>query len=199
MFNKKNLFVCIFFIFSISMVFSGPFWIDMGMSLEKVKQISKTMPKNLSEDAYEITPPATNNMFETYIVRIHQTYGVYLIKAVGKDISTSGYGIELKSAFNNLLTSIEKTYGKYDKTDYLLPRSIWKDPDDFMMGLLKNERYLFADWDRKHGSKLPNDLESIGIVVDALSTSKGYLTIEYYSINYEKVKTERQAKQDSVF
>jgi len=169
------------------------------MSLDKIKQISKTTPKNISDDAYEITPPNTNDMFETYLVRIHPTYGVYLIKAVGKDIATSGYGIELKSAFNSLLASVEKTYGKYDKTDFLLSKSIWKDADDFMMGLIKKERYLMASWEKKYGSTLPNDLASIGIMASALNTSKGYLSIEYYSINYEKAKAEKQAIQDSVF
>jgi len=134
-----------------------------------------------------------------YIVRIHPKYGVYLIKAVGKEISTNGYGFALKSAFNDLLGSIEKTYGKYNKTDLLLPRSIWSDPDDFMMGLLKNERYLYAVWERKEGSNMPNDLETIAVMASALSGSRGYLTLEYYSTNYDKAKNEKQAQQDSVF
>ena len=189
----------IFLIFGSSSVFCGPFGLDMGMSLARVTQVSKTTPKNLSDDAYEITPPNTNNMFETYVVRIHPTYGVYLIKAVGKDITTNGYGASLRLEFDNLVGSIEKTYGKYKKTDYLAPRSIWKDADDFMMGLIKNDRYLFCIWERKEGSTLPDDLDSIGVTVSALSSSKGYLSLEYYSNNYDKIQAEKKAKSDSVF
>jgi len=184
---------------SISGAFCGPFGLDMGMSLDRVRQVSSTTPANRGNDLYEITPPNTNNMFETYVVRIHPTYGVYLIKAVGVDITTNGYGTALRTAFNNLAGSLERVYGQYRLTDFLLPRSIWKDPDDFMMGLLRNERYLFAMWERKEGSNLPDDLESIAIGASALNSSKGYVSLEYYSIDYEKIKAEEQQRQDSVF
>ena len=198
--EKKIFWVVLIFAFvCTSEAFCGPFGLDMGMSLARVRQVSKTAPENNGDDIYQVTPPNTNDMFESYVVRIHPTYGVYLIIGVGKDISTNGYGIELKTAFNSLIGSIERTYGKYKKTDYLLPRSIWNDPDDFMMGLIKSERFLYAIWETKEGSNLPNDIETIGVSASALSTSKGYLNIEYYSPNYEKVKAEKQAKQDSVF
>jgi len=46
---------------------------------------------------------------------------------------------------------------------------------------------------------MPNDLETIAVIVNALSSNKEYLSLEYYSTNYEKEKNEKQAKQDSVF
>ncbi|MCL1973591.1 MAG: hypothetical protein FWG54_02080 [Bacteroidetes bacterium] len=179
--------------------FAGPFGIEMGMSLQEVTKISKTKPENVKDDIYSITPPNTNDLFEMYVVRIDPTYGVYLIKAVGKDITTTGYGTALKSTFNDLVSSIEGTYGKYKKTDYLEYGSIWNEGKDFMMGLVKEERTLYTKWDKSTGATLPSSIESIYVSANATSSSKGYVSLEYYSYNYETVGAAKKAKQSSVF
>jgi hypothetical protein len=196
--KKVGFLVFVFTVLSVN-VFAGPFGLDMGMTLAQVKSKTGSEPKLVQDDLYEVDPPNKNNLFEQYLVRIHKTYGVYMIKAVGKDIETNGYGIAVKTTFDQLLTSIEKTYGKYKKVDQLLRGSIWDDPDDWMMALRRNERFLFASWDRENGSTLPSDLKSIAIAAAALSASKGYVSIDYYSMDYDKVDEEKKASQDSVF
>jgi hypothetical protein len=171
----------------------------MGMTLAQVKSQTGSEPKLVQDDLYEVDPPNKNNLFESYVVRIHNTYGVYMIKAIGKNIETNGYGIGVKTAFDQLLASIERTYGKYKKTDELLRGSIWNDPDDWMMALRRNERFLFASWDREIGSTLSPDLKSIAIAAAALSSSRGYVSLDYYSINYDTVNEEKKTSQDSVF
>lgn len=149
-------------VFSIQSVFAGPFDIDMGMSLAQVKAVCKTVPKQIRDNVYEITPPKTNNMFETYYIRIDPDYGVYWLKAIGKDLYPNGYGDRLKSTFENLVESIRKNYGEeLHKVDELKEGSIWGDPGDFMRALQKGDRELYAMWskiDENSGAFILNSL-----------------------------------------
>lgn len=175
--------------------FCGPFGIDFGMSLEQVKRISKTTPENIGDNLYLITPPNTHELFENYAVQIHPSYGVYFIKAISRDIPTNGHGTELLRRFNNLVSNIEKTYGKYLRRDHLNPESIFEESQYFMYTLSEGARELLVLWDREEGSKLPGDILEIIVYAEAKTLSIGYIGIEYYSMNYEKVEKE----QSSVF
>jgi hypothetical protein len=199
--SYKNFLGIVFWgvLISITSVFGGPFGLDMGMSLAQVKHKTGKDPILRSDDMYEIIPPNANNLFEIYLVRIHPQYGLYYINAIGKDINTTGYGFEVKNTFNDLVASIEKTYGKYKKFDFLQARSIWDEPNDFMMALVKDERTLAAFWDKEEGSTLPNDISAIAVAAHGLSSSKGYIVLQYSSPNKAIVDAEKKAKQDSVF
>jgi hypothetical protein len=147
MFMNMKKFVVVFLVLSFfvgGIAFAGPFGLDMGMSLDQIKNKTDKNPELVQDDFYMVDPPNKNNMFKSYIVQISQKYGIVWIKAIGKDIATNGYGFELQSTFDNLVSSIERTYGKYKKTDILMPGSIWNDANDFMMGVLRRERYLMA-------------------------------------------------------
>jgi len=193
---KIIVFFLLFSLFFISKAFSGPFGVEFGMTLEQIKQISKTEPINIENDYYLITPPNTHDQFEFYLVCINPKYGVYIIKAISKDINSNAQGTALKSRFNELVSTVEKTYGKYKKEDFAIQGSYWgKQPDYYMYALSKEERVLMASWGKKEGSKLPPEILAIYVEAQATDSSTGYLIIEYYSQNYEKIKVE----QESVF
>lgn len=88
-------------------------------------------------------------------------------------------------------------YGTSELLDFLFPGSIWDEGDDWMMGLRQDERFYFAFWDRESGSILPEDIKEICLGAKALSGSKGYLVLEYYGIEYDKLseKAKRAAAQ----
>jgi len=233
--------------FSIQSAFAGPFGIEMGMSLTQVKAVCKMSPKHIQDNVYEIIPPKTNDMFETYYVRIDPDYGVYWLKAIGKELYTNGYGDRLKSTFESLVESIRKTYGKesYIK-DELKEGSIWGDSKDFMYALKQGDRDLYAMWSKSDDDaiiklkaiaerlealnellkdpdykertvdymqtdsmaleglinerisqykRLPDDISIIGIFTKALSTSRGFVCLEYSFANNAAV----EAKADAVF
>ena len=94
--NMKKFFACFillsFFVGGIA--FAGPFGLDMGMSLDQVKNKTGKNPELVQDDLYRVDPPNKNDMFESYIVQISPEYGIVWIKAVGKDITTNGYGIQ---------------------------------------------------------------------------------------------------------
>ena len=100
---------------------AGPFGLEKGMSLEDIGgnpiKISDTGHYMLS------SVPKPHSAFETYIVRVAPTGGLFWIKAVGKEIKTNSYGIDIQSAFNTLREKLEATYGKHKKYDMLLPGS----------------------------------------------------------------------------
>ncbi|MDR2658707.1 MAG: hypothetical protein LBC27_01790 [Spirochaetaceae bacterium] len=184
---------------SISSVFCGPFGLDMGMSLNQIKQKTEKTPELIKDDIYRVDPPNKNNLFASYLVKVDTRHGLYYINAITSDINTTGYGFEVKNTFDSLVASIEKSYGKYKKYDFLQSKSIWNEPNDFMMGLVKNERHLAAFWEQEEGSALPNNISSIAVIAHGLSSSKGYIVLQYSSPNEETINAEKKAKQDSVF
>jgi hypothetical protein len=64
-----------------------------------------------------------------------------------------------------------------------------------MYTLSRGDRELIVFWDRDDGSKMPDDLLTIIMYAEAKNISIGYIVIEYYSINYNKIEEE----QSSVF
>jgi hypothetical protein len=121
--NKFIGFFCFFFLFFISNAFCGPFGLDFGMSYEQVCIISMMKPIYMENDYYFIFPPNTNEQFEACVVRIHPKYGIYLITSYGKDINSNAQGTALRTHFNDLVSSIEKNYGKYKKEDFTVQGS----------------------------------------------------------------------------
>jgi len=85
--------------------------------------------------------PRSHPDFNLYTLRITPTHGLCSIVAMGRVINTSVYGTELINAFNNIESSLTSKYGTPKHLDYLLPGSIWHEPNDWMMSLLKKERF----------------------------------------------------------
>lgn len=175
-------------------IYSGPFGLNMGLSLNEVKHICKV--KHIENDAYEIIPPKTNGLFETYVVWIDPDYGVYAMRAISEDINANDHGTELKLRFESIVESIENRYGKYKRID-ALKGNIFKDPSYFMYTLREGSRELSAVWAKKYQSHLPDDIAGIAIEILAKNaySNIGYVILEYGFSNSDAVK----AKADMVF
>jgi len=173
---------------------SGPFGLDMGMTIEQI-----------SSNAVEVTPgkyrlptvPKPHSAFEYYLVQVCQNTGLAWIKAVGNDIRTSSYGIELRSAYDDMEEKLTKVYGAGKRTDALLPGSIWDELDDWMMSLVQKERYLMTIWDVDSGATLKNNIAMLGLVASATSSGEGYISLEYYFANNDECDKELAAEEDS--
>jgi hypothetical protein len=192
----KNLAVVLFCVFvGIRSAFAGPFGIDMGMSLAEVRSVCKTAPVHVEGDLYQVSPSKSSGSFDMYAVSIDPDYGVYWLKALGKDIHTNGYGRELRSEFNNIVESIGKTYGQHQTLDFCEEDEVFDDPKYFMYTLEKGGRMLAALWNAEFLSKLPDDITGIAISAHALSDDKGYIALEYEFANADEV----EAKAATVF
>ncbi|MCK7628736.1 hypothetical protein MZ018_14215 [Shewanella sp. JNE10-2] len=175
------------------LVADGPFGLAMGMTKE---MFNGRLTQAKTGLYFLDKPPIPHDQFESYVVKIGEKSGLCWIKGIGKNVASNGYGMQLKGAFDEFETKLDKRYGVHERTDFLMPASIWKDPQDWMMGLLKADRYLLSVWkgDKK---PLPNDLSSIGLLAQAESSSSGYLALEYSFSNKEACDTEIKQVDDS--
>lgn len=177
----------------------GPFGFKQGLTRAEVESMvgeSSTLLPG-SKNAYLInTAPKPHGAFEQYVAVIGDVSGLCVIRGIGKDITSSRHGIQLKASFNEMEATLSELYGSSEKTDRLLPGSIWKEPEDWMMGLAKEERFLFAQWPRK-GQVLKNELDSVALGARAKSGDTGYLVLEYLFQNHEQCDEESKAAEKS--
>lgn len=199
---KKMLLFVALSIWGLCLLVAGPFGIEMGQSLETLKNNGLNPTNSTTNDDqgyYYVSPKATHPDFEKYIVQLDEDEGVFWIKAVGRDISDSGYGLTIKSKFSEIESSLQKTYGTGKLVDYLYPRSIWDEPGDWMMGIAKNERFYFRTWEMQNGKAFPGNIESLGLGVATSSSSKGYIFLEYSGMNKERLEQKIKDKAAQVF
>jgi len=196
--NRKIITMFVLFLtLIVTNAMAGPFGLYKGMSLKEIGgKPEKLQNTILGNGIYKINVPKPHSAFEAYIVKVAPKGGLCWIRAIGKDIATSSYGLELKSAFSEMEEKLGATYGKHEIMDVLYPGSIWDRPNDWMMGLIKKERILLAVWEKSEGSSLPSDIEQIGLIVGPTSRDKGYIEIEYSFTNKEACEAELAAGED---
>lgn len=170
----------------------GPFGLAMGMT----KEMFKGHLTPVSTGVYVLdTPPKPHPQFERYVVKISDKTGLCWIKGVGKDIPTNGHGIQLKSEFDDFEKKLDERYGSHKRTDFLVSGSLWDDPQYWMRGLQKEDRYLYSVWGK--GKKpLPNELSEIGLFAGATSGENGYLTLEYSFTNKKSCDRDVETQKD---
>jgi hypothetical protein len=126
-----------------------------------------------------------------------QEKGLLRIVAVGEDIQTNGFGMEVQSAFKKIEEVVSTNYGEPKTFNYVLSGSIWNESQDWMMGLLKKERTLWAAWDLK--SVRPNHIIAIALGANALSTEKAYLDLTYEFEGFHEFIEAQKAKARTIF
>ncbi|GHU12804.1 hypothetical protein FACS1894185_7060 [Betaproteobacteria bacterium] len=177
----------------------GPFGFKQGLTRTDVESMvgeSITLLPG-SKNAYLLSAaPKPHNAFESYVSVIGDVPGLCVVRGIGKDITSSRHGIQLKTSFNELEATISELYGPSEKTDQLLSGSIWREPENWMMGLAKEERFLFAQWPRK-GQALKNELENITLAARAKSGDTGFLILEYSFKNNEQCSEESKSAEKS--
>ena len=154
----------------------GPFGLWMGMTLEEVG----TSLEQVAPGKYiTATVPRPHSAFENYVLQIAPRCGLSWIKAIGKTIPTSVFGLELRSAFDAMETKLDASYGRHSRTDVLLPGSIWNEPGDWMQSFLQRERVLMSQWAPEHKSALKDSIMSVGLILCVADSTSGYICIEY--------------------
>jgi hypothetical protein len=180
--------------------FSGPFGFEMGMTLEEVAAACTEEPiPEAEKNVYMVKPRKSHPNFSIYTVSIDENVGLYNIQAFNIKIPTSVYGTQLKTFFQSVLESLERVYGKGAISDYLYRGSIWNEPRDWMMSLIKQERILLAVWENGGETNLPDDIERIVIAATALQEDTGSVFINYVFVNAASVVKALQEELDSVF
>jgi hypothetical protein len=165
----------------------------MGMTLAEIGE----QPEEIVPAKYLIEKvPKPHSAFEKYVLQITPKCGLSWIKAIGHTIQTSVYGIELQTAFESMEKKLSAIYGKGEKTDGLLPDSIWNAPKEWMQSYLRKERHLMTEWSSGHGSTIADSLSSVRMGVFVYDTNSGYIAIEYSFENIASAEAEKSSAED---
>jgi hypothetical protein len=174
---------------------ASPFGLKMGTSKAELSRIGELRAESTPLFYTISAVPKPHSSFSSYMVVVSDSHGLCKVLGVGKTVATSGYGTELRREYDRLQKALESRYGKPKVYDHLSPGSIWDEPRDWMMGLHKKERSLIALWFEKDAS-LPADLAGITLQAQALSSSEGYLGLDYEFKNFKACQGEIEARRD---
>lgn len=163
---------------------AGPFGLEMGSSLTDLKKQIPLKPENTGLYTTQ-SVPTPHPDFQSYNLIISPNHGLCKIIALSKNISTSIYGSELINKFSNIESALTNKYGTPQKFDHLRHGSLWKEPRDWMMGLLKRERTLSSFWSNDKQT-LPDHLQAISIEARAASTELAGLILTYEFTNTDQ-------------
>ena len=178
----------------------GPFGLEAGLTQKNIEDMIGAKLKPLPDSVNLYTSdklPKQNADFEMYGLLISPKAGLCQIRAVGKNIDTDSYGLALKSRFEDLSSSLSSLYGKAETTDLLLAGSIWKEPQDWMMGLNKKERFLSATWKGTKETPLKNNIGAISIEARANSSAQGYVYLQHTFTNDDVCQAEIEGAKKS--
>lgn len=170
----------------------GPFGLKMGMQPAAVGKPDSD-PQN-GVYIYNRLPISFSKADE-YLLLFGPKAGLCKVVASGVTQETSVYGSELKSEFADLHAALVSKYGDAKSDyDFLKSGSIWDDPQDWMMALLKKERVLASVWEF---SGRGDQVENIMLKANALGTNKGYVTIAYEFSNFSACRAELDASDNA--
>lgn len=156
-----------------------------AITLVGKEHIKKSEHTGLLTRLLVTTAPKPHNSFEEYSLLFSPSKGLLKITGIGITIETSSDGSELKSEYNKIRDQLIHVYSEPSNSlDAAKSGSIWREPEDFMMGLVKNDRYLSSIWTSKDnenwkGVSLPTGISSISIDANGLNSTSGYITVTY--------------------
>lgn len=179
------------------LVQAGPFGLEKGMSLEEVRKHGNFVADRDTFWYRATTVRFGHDNFEGYSILLVPGFGLCKILGVGKDISSNAFGDQVRTVYQELTGALAQKYGPpSSQYDFLKSGSIWKSPNDFMMGLVKEERVLASYWVGK-GVTLPDRLQAISITARATSSTKAYVNISYEFDNADACIDRSKARNNS--
>lgn len=180
----------------------GPLGLAKGLTVSEIEAMtgSSLSVVDASQNLYRsATAPKENAAFGQYALVISPVAGLCQIRALGKDIAVNRFGSQIRSAYEDLQSSLTAVYGTPAVIDSLLPGSLWKDSEDWMMALHKEERYLISEWESSEASPLPAGLQKILLGPRTTTSSKAYLLLQYIFDNDDECQREIEAgRRDSL-
>lgn len=178
---------------------AGPFGLKQGMSLSELQKAVNGR-EVATEDRYVFklsTPPVPSPHFNDYRLLVTPSHGLCKIVAWSPSIKTSVYGDSVKDGFGTLFDALSSKYGKSGKYDFLRNGSIWDEPRDWTMALLKEERRLAAFWSTENGSELPNEITAITLQAVGIRPDTALISVTYEFSNFaecaEWIKSQNDA------
>jgi hypothetical protein len=115
------------------------------------------------------------------------------------DLEMNSFGSQIKSTFKSIEEALVEKYGAVTKRyDFLQSGSIWNEPEDWAMALSKEERHLGSYWTFSP-ARTEDGVQSIFLNANALSSSKGYVSLDYESSNFDQCSKELNKATNDAF
>ena len=177
-----------------------PFGLTVGYAVEDFEALGVEFSQSEDNEYLYFTPepPRTHPDFEMWALLIHPSTGLCELRVAGKDIETTPHGTSMTSAFLGMVTSLRDSYGEQQNNISLESGSIWDEPEDWTMGVLRGERVVQAVWKEEYGSNLPSNIEEIILQVRMQSRHNGFFLLQYRFENYEECTNSIEEEKRSV-
>lgn len=133
---------------------------------------------------------------DSYIVQYADGVGVCMVKGISVDIRDSVFGDNTMSKIEKIKIQLSSKYGEGSDIRYLRSGSIWNEPEDWMMGLVKDERTFATEWE----FSTPIDGSSIiFLAAKASNRETGYFVVEFYKADHERCDEASDADAANAF
>ena len=179
---------------------SSQFGLNMGETKKDISNKGVSLKDNGNYWYTTEKLPKGNSKLTKYDLLITPKAGLCRIISHTDIMYSNSFGNQLKSEFEFFEKALTKKYGDNEKYDFVKRDSIWNDTQYWMMGLLKEERYLTVFWDKKGGSNLPqNNIKSISVRARATSSDEGYIVVNYEFLNVNVCMSEyKESSTDNI-
>lgn len=140
--------------------------------------------------------PAQHPDIETYVVQFHHDIGLCFIKGISKTIHDSRYGENTRRAVDEIYAQLRPKYGTALQGDELRSGSIWDEPEDWMMGIIKSERKYY------YMARATPEVDGVavwGVFASALDTTKSYWSVEFQTSKSDACNAQDRATKGNVF
>lgn len=157
-----------------------PFGIAEGTPTANLNVVRERAPYR-----FEITPALTHPSFERYFALSTPQAGVCRVVGVGVTLRNDAYGDQVRELFKLLTEQLSAKYGNSKLFDILNVGSIWREPNDWSMGLLKQDRNYVRFWDKEEHSTLQNGVRAVTLQAKSVSSDQTYIELifEFNNIN----------------
>ena len=187
----KKIALCVLLVLVAALVAAGPFGLEMGMTLDEVRQAcGGRQPVSYGGDLYMIEPEAVHPAFCVYMVRISESVGLYLVLASTEKTVSVMTGEIIRSHFVSLKDALCLTYGNCRVIDELAAGSVFTKESEWMVALAAGERKLQALWNRGVPSSLPDNMRQIVLAVSSVSSFEARLSVSYTFANFDDAMKE---------
>lgn len=178
---------------------SAPFGLEPGMSIEGLRALGAE-PKPGQPSLFALRKaPRSHPDFAFFELMATADEGLCKLVAVTHPIHTNRMGTQLVRDYERLVRALGSRYGRHGEIDKLLPGSLWDEPHEFMKSLERQERRLVAAWLRPESEGLPDDIDTIAVVVHAVDSTTGLLILTYEFSNLGACRARVDAAESAVF
>ena len=143
---KKIILLVIVFFMS-NMLFAGPFGLEMGMTLDDIKEKCGGEVKCVQDGLYAIKPPRPSIYFCDYFTKIDGSFGLHLIAGTGEITSYK----ECMLLLGNLSNKLKSYYGEPQEVKRL------KDSDPVYMTYESSDTIIQYGWKQPECKKLEKE------------------------------------------